>query len=183
MTIIGITGTLGAGKGEVSTYFKEKGFKHFSVRDFLTLEMNRRGIPINRDTMTPLADELRKTHGPSYIIEQLYKMAEASGGNAIIESVRAIAEADFLQRKGGILISIDADQKLRYKRIYTRKSAMDDVSFEKFVSHENREFQSAEANRGNIRDCMKRADVSVINNGTIEELNAQLDRALPRILK
>ena len=183
MTIIGITGTLGAGKGEVSTYFKEKGFKHFSVRDFLTLEMNRRGLPINRDTMTPVADELRKTHGPSSIIEQLYKMAEESGSNAIIESVRAIAEADLLQAKGGILISIDADPKIRYERIRSRKSAMDDVSFEKFLSDEDREFRSVEVNRGNIRDCMKQAHFAFVNNSTIEALHAQIDAVLPEILK
>ena len=32
--IIGITGTLGAGKGTVVEYLKKKSFKHYSVRSF-----------------------------------------------------------------------------------------------------------------------------------------------------
>lgn len=36
MHIIGITGTLGAGKGTIVEYLKDKkGFAHFSVREFL----------------------------------------------------------------------------------------------------------------------------------------------------
>lgn len=41
MIIIGITGTLGAGKGTVVEYLKTKGFKHFSVREFLTQEIKK----------------------------------------------------------------------------------------------------------------------------------------------
>ena len=39
MITIGITGTLGAGKGTIVEYLqKEKGFSHYSVRAFLTDE-------------------------------------------------------------------------------------------------------------------------------------------------
>ncbi|MDR0438308.1 MAG: AAA family ATPase, partial [Bacteroidales bacterium] len=50
--IIGITGTIGAGKGTIVDYLvSQKGFLHFSVRDFLSEEIERRGLPVNRDTM------------------------------------------------------------------------------------------------------------------------------------
>lgn len=40
MQIIGITGTLGAGKGTVVDYLvKNKGFNHFSVGDYLIDEI------------------------------------------------------------------------------------------------------------------------------------------------
>ena len=43
--IIGITGTLGAGKGTIASYLvKEKGFKHFSVREFLNKELQKRKL-------------------------------------------------------------------------------------------------------------------------------------------
>ncbi len=58
--IIGITGTSGAGKGTVVDYLLKKGFKHYSVRDFLTEEILKRGLEPNRDNMIFVANELRK---------------------------------------------------------------------------------------------------------------------------
>ena len=52
MIIIGITGTLGAGKGTIVDYLiKTKGFTHYSVRAFITKEIEKRKLPVNRDSM------------------------------------------------------------------------------------------------------------------------------------
>ena len=73
MITIGITGTLGAGKGTIVDYLiKNKGFVHYSVRSFITEEINRRGLPVNRDSMTMVGNDLRAQHSPSWIVEQLY---------------------------------------------------------------------------------------------------------------
>jgi len=59
--IIGITGTLGAGKGTIASYLvKEKGFKHFSVREFLNKELQKRKLRLNRDNLVLVGNELRK---------------------------------------------------------------------------------------------------------------------------
>jgi dephospho-CoA kinase len=42
--IIGITGTLGAGKGKIVEFLKEKGFEHYSVREYLTQEIKKKRI-------------------------------------------------------------------------------------------------------------------------------------------
>lgn len=181
--IVGITGTLGSGKGEVSAFLRSKGFVHFSVRDFLTGELKRRGLTVNRDEMTMLANELRTTHGPSYIIEQIYATAAAKGGNAIIESVRAKGEVDFLKKKGALIIAVDAPAKVRYERVRSRKSDLDHVTYDKFLADEKREMDSDDAFRQNIRDCMRRADFVVTNDGTLEELHKQIEKVLPKITR
>ena len=100
MIIIGITGTIGAGKGTLVEYLKQKEhFRHFSVRGFLTQEILRRQLPVNRDTMTHVANELRATHSPSYIIDQLYNQAVQQGKNAVIESIRTPGEILSLRKK------------------------------------------------------------------------------------
>ena len=87
MKIIGITGTLGAGKGTIVDYLiNHYGYKHYSVRGYLIEEAKRRGLEINRDTFVVVANDLRANHSPSYIVDELYKQAEAAGDNAIIES-------------------------------------------------------------------------------------------------
>lgn len=178
--ILGITGTLGSGKGEVSAFLQNKGFMHFSVRDFLTEKLTERGLAINRDEMTRLANELRATHTPSYILEELYAQAAARGGNAIIESVRARGEVDFLKKKGAFILAVDASAKLRYERIRARKSDLDHVSYEKFLSDEKREMDSDDPLRQNIRYCMGQADFLLKNDGTLAELYEQIERVLPK---
>src|SRR5688572_11668127 len=127
MIIIGITGTLGAGKGEVVEYLKQKhGFTHYSVRDFLIAEIGRRGLEVNRDSMRVVANELRAEHGSGYIVEEIYKKAAEAGSNAIIESIRTHGEIEVLKNKSKFfLIAVDADPNIRYERIRSRQSVTD----------------------------------------------------------
>lgn len=82
MHIIGITGTIGAGKGTVVDYLKLKGFQHYSARSLLLAELTKRGLENDRNAMRPLANELRQTYGPAYIAETLFQEAETAGGDA-----------------------------------------------------------------------------------------------------
>lgn len=177
--IIGITGTLGAGKGTVVKYLVEKhGFTHYSVRMFLNEEIARRNLPTNRDTMTAVANELRAKNGAGYITEQLIARAKKHGGNAVIESVRSVGEAQYLRSHGVHLWAIDADTKLRYERIVLRASETDAVSYEKFVADENREYFNADPNKQNISGVVSMADVVLNNDGTEKELFAHVEEIL-----
>ncbi|RLD41868.1 MAG: hypothetical protein DRI89_08670 [Bacteroidetes bacterium] len=180
MQIIGITGTLGAGKGTIVEYLTEnKGFQHYSVRQFLIEEIEKRGLPVNRDSMTNIANELRAANTPYYIVGELYKQALAFGKNAVIESIRTPGEVEFLQQQGDfILIAVDADPKLRFERIKLRKSATDQIDFETFLSNEKREMTTADPNKQNLQKCIQMADIALQNGGTIDELIQQLEEKL-----
>jgi dephospho-CoA kinase len=179
MLIIGITGTSGAGKGTVTEYLmKEKGFVHFSARAFIVEEVEKRGLPVDRDSMTVVANDLRKSNGASYVIEQLLSRAQEFGVDAVIESVRVVGEVELLHKAGAILLSVDADQKVRYARITARQNESDHVSFEKFVEQENTEMHSSDPTKQSIRDVMNRADVTIQNNGSVKELYTQIEKAL-----
>lgn len=181
MTIFGITGTLGAGKGTVTKYLIEKkGFVHYSARAFIVEEIEKRGLPVNRDTMTLVANDLRKNNSPSYIVEQLLNQAQEIGKNAVIESIRTVGEAELLRSAGALLISVDADQKSRYERIKARQNESDHVSFEKFVEQEDREMNSTDPTKQNIHAVIEMADIKLENNGTIEELENALEQELEK---
>ena len=184
MITIGITGTLGAGKGTIVDYLvKEKGFVHFSVRDFITQEIERRGMPVNRDSMTIVGNDLRKQHSPSYITDELYKQAQETGKNCIIESVRTPLEVSELRKNSNFyLFAIDADAKVRYERIVVRGSSTDNVSFETFIANEQREMTSDDPNKQNLKACIEQADYLFSNDGNFEDLHQKIEEVLDKIM-
>jgi dephospho-CoA kinase len=183
MIIIGITGTLGAGKGTVVEYLVGKrGFDHYSVRSFLLKEINRRGMAENRDSMVTVANELRGKHGPSYVTDQLYFEAAQVGKNCIIESIRTPGEIDSLREKGRFfLFAVDADPLVRYQRITARQSETDHISFDTFTEDEAREMNTSDPNKQNLKACIREADFVMNNNGSREELFAEVEKILRQI--
>ena len=183
MIIVGITGTLGAGKGTIVDYLtSHHGFRHFSVRGFLTEIIKQKGLELNRDSMVQVANELRADHTPSYIAEQLLAQAEVSGVNCIIESIRTVGEVNALKKKGGFyLFAVDADPKLRYERVVERGSETDKISYETFIANEQREMTSTDRNKQNLAACQALADFKFDNNHSFEELYKQVENVLGKI--
>lgn len=184
MIVIGITGTLGAGKGTVVDFLvKEKGFVHFSVRDYLSDVIKSHGMQVNRDTMVVTANELRRKNGPAFIIEELYRKASSTGKNCVIESIRTPGEIEKLRQYDNFyLLAIDADIEIRYERIQIRGSETDNVDFTTFRKNEEREMHSDDPNKQNLSECIKQADYILNNNGSIKELKQKTEDILHDIL-
>ncbi|MEN9920861.1 MAG: hypothetical protein RL538_754 [Candidatus Parcubacteria bacterium] len=174
--IIGLTGSFGAGKGCVADYLTDvKGFAHFSARSFITEELARRNLPINRDTMTDVANDLRKTYGPTYIFEQLVRMAKERGGDVVVESIRAVAEAEYLRSEGGVVLGVDADPQVRYERIVKRGSETDHVTFEEWHAQELRESNPDDPTKQDIFGALKASDYIIMNTASLDELHREID--------
>lgn len=183
MIIIGITGTIGAGKGVIVDYLiNNYNFNHFSVRQFLIQEIKKRNMEVNRDSMVIVANQLRTLNSPSYITDQLYKQAAELNQNAVIESIRTPGEVTSLRKLGKfILFAVDADPKIRYERIVLRNSETDNISYETFLQNEKREMESDSPNEQNIKKCMQMADYHFQNNGTLDELYSKVETTLDGI--
>jgi dephospho-CoA kinase len=183
MITIGITGTIGAGKGTIVEYLETKGFAHYSARKFLLKEVSGRGLEPVRSNIAMVANDLRKSHFPGYIIGELLNEAKSAGTDAVIESIRAIGELDLLKQNADrfYLLAIDAGVKLRYERILKRGSSTDHVSFEKFVEDEDKELDAKEAWNMNIKACIRRADFVLNNDGSFDKLEKEIDQILAQI--
>jgi hypothetical protein len=93
-----------------------------------------RQLPLNRDSLVAVANDLRKKNAPSFIAEELYREAKEVGGDVIIESIRTEGEIRALKSRGHFyLFAMDADAKTRYPRAIQRGSATDSISFQSIV--------------------------------------------------
>lgn len=185
---MGITGTIGSGKGTIVERLKEKhGFVHFSVRQFLKERIRTENLPMNRDSMRTIANGLRETRSADYIVDRLMKDAYESGHErCIVESIRTMGEVRCLRNRKHVqtwLIAADADPRTRYDRVVRRGSETDDVSFEKFVEDEAREWSSTNETMQNLQGCVQEADRVFMNDSSVHDLNENVDAFVRNLLR
>lgn len=180
--IIGITGTLGAGKGTVVEYLKQKGFGHYSSSGILKEILAERGLPAIRFNMSSLADELLKKYEGG-VLHLSHERAQKNGEeNYILEALHRVDEARYIQSIGGKVLGVDADVEKRFERITKRKEGeKDNVTHEQFLADVKREDEGGGGTGSNIRSTLDVADAIVYNNGTQEELFAQVEEALKKL--
>ena len=184
--ILGITGTIGAGKGAVVDYLvKEKGFTHYSVREAITEEILKRGLPVNRPNLNEVATDLRRAHGPAHFPNFFHTQAKEAGiEHFIIESIRNPKEAELIKEQGGFILVVDADEHARYERVKGRGSETDNITFQEFQAQEAREMRTEDAADPSYMDIsavMRMADATIMNDGTLAELHAKIDEALAKL--
>ena len=175
--IIGLSGTLGSGKGEVAKYLVSKGFVHYSVTQVLIEEIKKRNLIVNRDSMYSVANDLRNSFGAGILAKRLLEKAKFEGNtNIIIESLRNPKEIVELRKFENVFIfAVDADRKIRYDRIQMRHSSKDNISYDNFSIQEENELNNSDPNAGHISECMKIADIIFQNNSSLLELYKQID--------
>lgn len=183
--IIGITGTLGAGKGAIVDYLVEKkGFVHYSSSDLLREMLMERDDHIDRDSLAVFGRQIRATD-PAGVPKLTYeRLKKDDPENAVLEALHSKGEAEFVRGIGGKIVGVDADVKTRYERITKRGSEKDNVTFEKFLAQTKREEASVEDATGHsIRDVLDMADAVIENNGSLDELHEKIERLLLQFSK
>ena len=177
--IIGITGTDGAGKGAVVEYLKTKGYTHYSVRSLIVAEIEHRGLEVHRPNMKLIGNAMRADHGGAVMVKTAAETAESTGvTDYIIESIRTVEEVTLLHDYAGVLLAVDADQQLRYERIYSRGSQTDQITFDQFVEQDEAESKSENTAEQNKVAVMQMADHTIMNDGTIKDLHQKVEQWL-----
>lgn len=174
--LIGLTGTNGAGKGEVAAYFQKKGYAYFSLSDLLREELQKRGEPVCRDNLIRIGNEFRRHFGHEILARKIMEKVRQRNLPAVIDSIRHPAEVEYLRQQGSfILIAVDAPPEVRFSRVRNRGRDESAQTLEEFLAKE-REEMSEKSEAQQLQRCLAMADFLVWNDGPLEELYAQLER-------
>jgi dephospho-CoA kinase len=172
--LIGVTGTLGAGKGTVASYLSKKGFRHAPVSAFLAEEARRRGIEPSRVARRDIGNEYR-AKGAAALIEEVLSETNPQKEDIVVESLHTVAEVKYVQGLGGTVVAVDAPLQRRWERIQKQTEGKGDASYEAFVAEQDRQMASDDPNENNLRAAMESADYRIENAGSEEELFEKID--------
>lgn len=170
--IIGIIGTIGAGKDTAGDYIAKKlHIPSFQISSPLKQICADTNIEPTRDNLIALGTKLAKEHGDGYLAEYiLERMPE----RAIITGIRQLGQIAALESLSNlVLISIDADASVRFQRVKSNNKLGEATTLSEFIAREKAENSAPNAQR--LFECMDRADYHIVNEGSFEELYAQLD--------
>lgn len=176
MEILAVTGTNGSGKGTFVRFLEGEGYKHYSARELIFEEIERRGLLHDRNTTNYVGNLLRQEYGPDYVARELLRRARESGEDKVIlESIRCPGEVHYLKQHGVKLLAVDDPVEVRYERITKRKNSTDSVSLEEFIEQEHKESVGTEEWDMNIPACVAEADFIFTDNGDVESFRQKVD--------
>jgi dCMP deaminase len=184
--IIGLTGSLSAGKGSVSDFLKKKGFVYTSLSNELREFAREHKIELTRKNLQDLGNRLREEKGPGVLANLIIKkINNQMFENVIVDGIRNPAEVYALkQMKNFFLVSVDAPPQIRFKRMVERNRESDPTSWEGFIEVDQRDKGIGESSSGQaVGKCMEMAEINFINDGELEFVERKVEDLYDNILK
>jgi dephospho-CoA kinase len=182
--VIGLIGEKGAGKGTVADFFAKKyNAEHFGTSKILRRTTDSLHLPPTRDNFIKLGLVLKNGFGSSVVIDALIKDIEDSQAKvAIADGIRMHGDVEPFKRKYGknfYLIYVTADMRIRYERTKKRKEKADEdkTTFEQFLAEEGLLTEIS------IHEIGLKANFTIDNNGTAEDLQKQMEEVGKKIFK
>ena len=186
--IIGLAGTMGSGKGELSSLLQKKGFSYITISDIIRKELLKRNLPLKREELQNLGNELREKHGNDYWAKKAIEKIDLNK-NWVIDGIRNPGEIEELKNiPNFFLIGIDAPENLRLIRAKRRKRVIDGrISSD---SKKEKEFKTLELRDRGINEpehgqqvlkCIEKSNFMITNDASIEKLHQEIEKILSKI--
>src|SRR5262249_22999837 len=181
--IIGLSGRNGAGKGEVLAYLQSRSFYAHSLSDVIREELRRQGLSETRERMIETGNATRERRGPGGLATLLAEQI-LPDRNYVVDSVRHPGEVEVLRGRASRfqLWWVDADEAVRLARMRARGRGGDPQTLEQLRALEGRELGGGDPTAQQLLAVQALADATLRNDGTIAELQAQVQALLERSL-
>jgi dephospho-CoA kinase len=175
--VIAISGMPGAGKGVLSEVGKELGLDVFVLGDVIREETERRGLEPTPQNMGSVMLSLRASEGPAVVARRLLPRIEgAHSSTVIVEGVRSVHELNEFKSKYEVtLVAVHASTRTRFGRLRSRSRSDDSKDWAIFQERDLRELKVG------LGDVLALADVVLVNEGTVLELQSAFRRELAKL--
>jgi len=180
--VLGLTGTIGAGKDVVSEHLKGKyNFKEIGMGDLNREELKATNLPENRENLQAISKERTDKFGQDYWAKKAAQKAKSMKADfVIINGVRRPIDAQTQKKEFGNkfkLILVDADPKIRFERLKSRNRPGDPKTLEEFKKQE-----AAEHKLFDFEGVRKLVDFTLKNEGGFEPLYVEVDKMMKSLL-
>ena len=174
--IIALIGMCGSGKSEAVKFFVEKGYKRVYFGEVVMNEMKRLGLEINEHNERQTRENLRREFGMAAMAIKSLPLIEEfiKEGNVVIESLYSWQEFKIIKDEFGdkfSLLTIYTTKSLRYERLAKRP-------FRPLTNEESMSRDYSEIEKLDKGGPIAFTDHLVMNDGSLNELNKELERYL-----
>ena len=172
--LIGLTGRNASGKSTLVAWFVSKGMLSESCSDSIRAHLREQGVAESRSALIEGGRELRRMGGAGILAEML--LERLAGSDAVIDSIRTPGEVEALRsREDFVLIEVRAGMEARWKRAQERARSGDALDRETFFAQEQSEAVAKDEAGQALDATADLADMILVNDGSIDELNADLE--------
>lgn len=172
--ILGVSGEIASGKDTVGNYLAEAhgAFKiRFSqpLRDML----DRLGLEQSRENMSKLSLYIRKAFGEDILSRVILREAEADASEfVVVDGIRRLPDMVHMETDEHFFFCyVEATPEKRFERLTRRRQNTDDASKTAMQFEKDAHLETEVG----IRDLKEGADFVINNDGTLEELQKQVD--------
>lgn len=178
--MIGLLGTIGAGKTTASDYLvKKHGFYRVVMGDLVREVARREGMELTRENLQAIQKKYRGKYGQEYFIrETIERLNKSAGNRLLIDGIRTPVDASEAKKAGAVLVLIDASEEVRYERLRARKREGDAQTFKHFLEQEKREWEIL-----SFKETLKLVDNKIENSGNLNELYKKIDKFIEKLIK
>lgn len=180
--VIGFVGQLSSGKDTVVDYVKDHygaevfGFSKILKEILVTLDLEQ-----NRDNYVKVSEIVREHFGDDILSKVMAKRVNESDAKIIaVDGVRRESDYQYLKNNPDFyLVNVFASPETRYERLKKRTEKKDDQgkTWEEFLEDHKKSTEVT------IEEVARQADFTVDNNGTLEDLFANIDEIMTKIKK
>jgi len=173
--IIGLTGSMGCGKGEIVNILTKEGFQYITLSMMVREEARKRGLPEEREVLMEVGNSMRKAEGAGVLARRAAEKIVASGYDKwVVDGIRNPAEIDELRKQKDVyIVGVKANKDLLCDRILNRSRESDAKERAEILRRIEREWGVGEPEDGQqVGKCMEKVDVTITNESTLEDLRA-----------